>query len=290
MNEQRRLNSLFESDVYMAALPVAHRINGKNNIIGSASYIMPGVFLTAKHLVDEWFAQGLLSEEQMPQATNEDFGIDLLHLLKDKELIVWRIRKIHYIPDSDLALMIAQAVDGDRAKELLGLNLNVQLDVHIPKIGENVMSLGYPNTISIPETGRHQLRILESRGVVEDIHLKGAGLIKSACIQTNLIVDGGMSGGPVFNKYGRLCGINSSGIPPTDESSDYTSFASVIFKIFHTEIEMPLESETLTRISLAELARQGYITVTGMDHFKSEGENILWHAVSDECSECPGEG
>jgi hypothetical protein len=276
--------NFFENDRNLVAVPVAHRVNGRNKIIGSATYILPGVFLTASHLAEEWLKQGLLSQDQAPGATNEDYGIDVLHILRDKKLIIWRIGKIHFIENSDLAVLVAQKIDGDLAQDFLDANLTVQIDFHIPSKGQKIISLGYPDTRTTSDQKKHTLQLRESTGIVEDIHLNGFGLVKSACVQTNLQVDGGMSGGPVINETGKVCAINSSGYKYED--GEYTSFASMLFKLAHTKLELPLESSELKSTSLVALAAKGYITASGLNHFIHQGDVVRWHynMVCPQCS------
>ena len=168
-------------------------------------------------------------------------------------------------------------------QEFLDANLTVQIDFHVPTEGQRITSLGYPDTKADTDQRVHKLRLKESTGIVEDIHLNGFGLVKSACIQTNLQVDGGMSGGPVINEAGRVCAVNSSGYKYED--GGYTSFASVLFKLAHTSLELPIDSPELKVTSLAMLAKQGYITASGVGHFIQQGDTIQWR-YNLVCPQC----
>jgi len=80
---------------------------------------------------------------------------------------------------------------------------------------------------------------------------------KGTCIQTNMQIKGGASGGPVFNDEGYVIGINSTGFEMTD-SEEPISFVTPIQKVF--DIEYPLNTdEGIRSVKFIELESFGLI-------------------------------
>jgi hypothetical protein len=59
------------------------------------------------------------------------------------------------------------------------------------------------------------------------------------CFRVGARFDGGMSGGPVMNDRGRLCGIVCSNMPPSDEGGMHDSFVSTLSPVLGVAIDAP---------------------------------------------------
>lgn len=281
----------FTDTSYMAALPLADTGGGQKRIIGTATLLMTGVFITAKHLVEQYVKDhekiDIADSAWEPQDISVNFNLEALQILKDLGLVVWHITKVHIIPNSDLAILVADRCSGTKAEEIAELGIKAQINLHMPPIGSRIVSLGYPKSKNAKHKNgapsRHKVRMRTSEGVVEDLHT--AETKWSPRFQTNAPVDGGMSGGPVFNEQGLLCGVNFTGLEPTEEHPFYTSFAIPLHTAFMSRLSLNLNGKP-TVASLLELARQGYIDVLGLEHFVVRGSDTLWDSRNIKCPSC----
>ena len=58
------------------------------------------------------------------------------------------------------------------------------------------------------------------------------------CFRTNARFDGGMSGGPVFNASGRVCGLVCSTYPPFSEDEEHASYATLVWPAFAIPVDL----------------------------------------------------
>lgn len=70
-----------------------------------------------------------------------------------------------------------------------------------------------------------------------------------------------MSGGPIFNEQGELCGIICSGLNLGDEETEHISYVASLWPSMGTEIDMEREGFPKgIRYSALELAEHSHIT------------------------------
>jgi hypothetical protein len=94
-----------------------------------------------------------------------------------------------------------------------------------------------------------------------------------------------MSGGPVINKNGSLCGIVSSGIEPADDSPFYTGFVSLLAQAFVLTLDKSKlggDAESL----LEYTTNKGYPRIIGAEHIRKKGGHFEWHSVAPDCPTC----
>ena len=128
------------------------------------------------------------------------------------------------------------------------------------EIGEKVFTYAYPNSrLQEPKNGFQRANFAPNyyEGTVVSIEQRNDMFFKGTCIQTNMQIKGGASGGPVFNKAGYVVGINSTGYD-MPESEEPISFITPIQKAF--EIEYPLNlGKGKRNIKFIELEKLGII-------------------------------
>ena len=193
-------------------------------VIGTAVMIAPGVAVTATHVLDELQATGWNVDARGPggggsltwwRATG--FGRKVYVDLHTQEVRA----------SSDLAVMALElAGDPGRALEL-------PIPVFapdIPAVGESVMVLGFQSGAGDPE----EISLFASRGVVTSQHLNGRDrlMLPNPCLEVELDIWGGMSGGAVVNRHGELVGIASSSV----QGSDRLGFVSLLGSVMDYEV------------------------------------------------------
>jgi trypsin-like peptidase len=128
---------------------------------------------------------------------------------------------------------------------------NFRLSFDLPRVGSVVRCLGYSdikatdglnltqienNTVNLPDAWSHSFQ--EISGKVERIFLQGFAkkFIEGPCFTIDCDVPHGMSGGPVFNEKGDVCGIVSAGI------SKFTGQPGAIVSLLHPTLLTPLKT------------------------------------------------
>lgn len=269
----------------MLTCAAAHRIKGINKIVGSATYIAPGIFITAKHAVDEWHQESVggnrfARAEDQDKDKETNYESDVLQILKDNSaLAVWRIRKAHLIPGSDLGS------DNTAARKVANIDAKFTINLHPPRPEETIDVFGFPNTINkhlYDQKSEHNLNLTRSHGIVEDLLPRGNGMVKPSCIQANVNILGGMSGGPATNSLGELVGINSSEYDLGQDNSSHLSFISLLWPAFGTKIYLPQFGIT----TLYKMATQGFLSVKELEHIEVEDDIIKWRVAAENCPEC----
>jgi hypothetical protein len=75
-----------------------------------------------------------------------------------------------------------------------------------------------------------------------------------------------MSGGPVFNENGELCGIISSAYEPYEKGDQWASFVSSLWPLMGLQLDIPIQgNELMNAYLLADLANAKYIRTLNLD-------------------------
>ena len=89
------------------------------------------------------------------------------------------------------------------------------------------------------------------------------------CFLVNARFDGAMSGGPVFNSKGHLCGIICSNLPPdlTDPESEHASYVTTLWPLMGLTIDLDREGyEEGVKYPMIELVKGGFITAIDIEN------------------------
>ena len=103
---------------------------------------------------------------------------------------------------------------------------------------------------------------------------RDSGMLTFPCFCTNARFEHGMSGGPILDEHGSVCGVVCSCLPPGDGSPEYTSFGSLLWLALGTSIEViPREGANPEMMSVYDLIQKGYIlTDETIDNIKVVSE------------------
>lgn len=282
----------------MLACPVYDTSNGAVTRIGTATFVMPGIFLTAKHNFEAWQARGIgagrdYDIEELPSGSGFSFSATVMQYAKFGR-ITWQVEQILMIPGYDIALLQCGAgneavLDLVNKRKFPGTSIG--FDLHAPLIGEKVLALGFPgtdvNAISLQETPPENL--VGSWGEVEELYDARPGLVRAAAIQVNNEVRPGMSGGPVLRDGQLICGLISTGIEPSDDYPLHTTFISPLWHAFSSPFTSTVFSHGSgkpRKLSLIEAAAEGYLVVEGTEHISSADGSLAWNEVVATCGSC----
>lgn len=276
----------FSSVEATLACPVLVTSNGQQTVLGTATFLTPGMFLTAKHVIED---------TPIGTAGNK---IEIWHMRKGGKALIWKVEHTLSLSDYDVSILLCSSVPAETIALIKDHAFGrVSIDLHAPTIGDRVRALGYPFPKSTTPDKPfflddahdisyvHDISLWSMGGKVEEIYYQGAGLVKNPCFQTDAAIDRGMSGGPVLNKNGFLCGIVSSGIEPTDEAPFYTAFVSLLAQAFITELDntvLSKEARNLFEYSI----NTGHLKVLGAEHFRRKSDHYEWRRVAPDCQIC----
>jgi hypothetical protein len=144
-----------------------------------------------------------------------------------------------------------------------GGNKIVAIANALPKAGDSIRTWAYPLVEVTNKDVGQRIRLeanivptIYEGQVVEEMPNGRPGILKGPCYHTTLGIEGGASGGPVFDSEGRVFALNSTSYSGTD-----ITFVSHIQSIF----ELPIEGytgkggEVFPRITVSELIKRGEI-------------------------------
>lgn len=238
--------------------------------VGTAFNIAPnGLFVTARHVLDG--RKGAFEIQANNPGSNiavlwvgSGVGHDDVRDLLGGPIFVSAITK-YQEPESDLALLRAGMLKDGKPFPMSVAPLSTRP----PKAGELIARAGYPkpkaeSDISTPEqrvvTVDQSLHV--ATGEILEVFEKrrDAVMLPFAGFQTEAVFESGMSGGPVFNQDGYVCGVISFSLAPDADYPSYTSYASLALSLYPLWI-----ADGENSITVYELAKRG---VVGTDnHF-----------------------
>jgi hypothetical protein len=152
--------------------------------------------------------------------------------------------------------------------------LRMRLSPGLPKVGESITAFGYHGLSEPLQTDNNGKRILPydakgsfSTGNIVAIHevQRDSAMLSFPCFRTSARFDAGMSGGPVVNSEGDVCGVVCAGSGRSLDGT-YLSYASLLWPAMGCTINIapskgaPVESRTLM-----ELISSGFIRADGTE-------------------------
>ena len=155
------------------------------------------------------------------------------------------------------------------------------MDILPPPKGEKITAFGYASTLVVDEIGqkvKFELNPSISTGIVTEVFPEKRDTCQlpfpSYEIQGHFI--GGMSGGPVFNESGELCGLVCSGL--SDASVEYSDESPVAWGVVLWPIVGIRINHSIPGVispppyTLIELARAGLIDICGWQYVEANVE------------------
>jgi len=238
--------------------------------VGTAFNIAPdGLFVTARHVLDG--RKGAFEiRAQNPGSSIAVIWVgcgvrhDDVRDLLGGPMYVSAITKYEE-PESDIALLRAGVLKDGKPVPLPTAPLSTRL----PRDHELIAGAGYPkpkveSDASTPEerviTVEQSLHVATGEIVEVFEKRRDAVMLPFAGFHTEAVFESGMSGGPIFNQDGYVCGVISFSLEPNEDYPRYTSYASLTLSLYPLWI-----SDGETSITVYELAKQGLVGTD--DHF-----------------------
>lgn len=174
-------------------------------LVGTVAFLTTdGVFVTAKHV----FMNGDVPEP----------GLAVIQLPVGDKFYVREVWQVTHHPFADIAIgMLLPGADGQTGAPLV--NETVSVTANVPSVDDVVVCAGYHKTTSTEsDLGRRtDFRLSSGSGqVVEEFLIGRDGSLPGPCVHVTAGIGSGASGGPAFDRRGRVFGVNSTGFDVRD--------------------------------------------------------------------------
>lgn len=250
--------------------------------IGSGVFIADRLIMTARHVVEDYWDTFNKSRVRIDQPGKKmaDFAMFAIQAPGNSaETALWASSKLSICPYSDLVLISVVPVD-DLAKAQSPLR-PLSMNILPPAKGEKITAFGYASTRIVDEIGQKiefELNPSVSMGTVTEVFPEKRDSCQlpfpSYEIQGHFI--GGMSGGPIFNEVGELCGLVCSGL--SDASVEYSdeppvAWGVVLWPIAGIRIDHRIPGViSPPPYTILELARAGLMDLSGWQYVEANFE------------------
>jgi hypothetical protein len=239
---------------------------GDASVQGSGLNLGNSLCLTARHVFNDFletFGYGRIDEREIiPQ-----FDLFAAQVVaSSNEIFVWRTDAVYASPHVDAILLHLTSTQERQASYKWKRPF---LQLLPPAVGSRVHGFGYAESRIIenhlrtdqPSIHFHDLPRV-SVGSVREIHpvRRDASRLNFPCFRTNLRIDGGMSGGPVINDAGEICGINCSTLEANESGQEPASYHTCLYPLMGLPLRLRGAGLPESReYHLLELARRDVI-------------------------------
>lgn len=244
-------------------------------VVGSATILCPHLLVTARHVLE---SIPDLDVSRSSIATSSTTGtvvkpsLSAVQVLPGPEYVIWEVESAIAHPVSDLALLRVSSnpmrSDYDSPRQIYAPRINA----FAPPVDERVAAFGYRRgraRTSRDASGGLSFVIddefMSSVGAVRQIHEwhRDRAMLPFPCYQVSTRFDAGMSGGPVFDEYGSLCGLVCSCVDRSHESGEPISFVATLWPLFTLIVDgdRGVGYPKNVRYPAIELARDGQVHI-----------------------------
>ena len=260
-----------DSPITKVGLPlIAVQDREASYLWGSACLISPWLAMTASHVIKD-YSKHLEGKEAEPGFTERKYEL-LTYVVTDqgKTTLPFFVGPVWYNDATDISVL--QLLPGGPMRSDHVWECPV-LELLPPKLGSRVFAFGYPRSsvsANAPYTFEARTDASTATGTVLTVHdeYRDKGMLKFPCFETNARFDHGMSGGPVLDDQGHVCGIIGTGLSPGVEGGEHYSHASTLWPVMGTMVSFPWEDRYPrgTSFPLYEFAKAGFIDTRHLGH------------------------
>jgi hypothetical protein len=215
--------------------------------------------MTARHVIEDFAPAEPGAEHWICTQVVTDQGKTVLPLF---------VHRIFYGQPCDIAflqLVPAGPIPPDHVWECPRLQLLP------PRLGSQIAAFGYPRS-RMRETKANHWEVntdaTTATGRVIEIHYEAGNRATRPfpCFRTDARFDPGMSGGPVFNEDGHVCGIMCSNMPPESADGEHVSYVSTVWPCMGTMVDIPWDRYPAgTSYPVIEMAQARIIDALHLD-------------------------
>ena len=247
--------------------PIVAANNDRNlEVWGTAFLIAKGWAMTAKHVVMDYLKSigGIDVFRGGAITAGFAFPIHLYILGAVGQSMVFGVTRIYYNEITDIALL-RLTIQEEKGWESLGEFPTLQLLP--PKVGESISVVGCPH--SYLDHSVNNVREIHtfpriSTGVVRDVHeMMRDRNLNFPCFHTSARVLGRMSGSPIFNCDGYICGVAVYSMQQ-DDSFEPISYGATLWPV--AGIKCDGEPSLVNGVAtFFDVMRRGHVKVIDLD-------------------------
>ncbi|QBR71469.1 hypothetical protein CU048_09455 [Beijerinckiaceae bacterium] len=247
---------------------VVNCYSNEPRVVGTAAVLCGHLLVTANHIIIDAFGAPPNPDGSI---VNVDKHLVAAQVLPGPEYIFWDVHSIIADCSSDIALLNlgnnpcrSNPNDVPRWRQL-------PVNPFSPEVGERVAAFGYRLSsvqVSKNEDGGNHIAVddepMVSIGEVREVfEMRRDSNLPFPCYQVSARFDGGMSGGPVFDETGCICGIVCSSIEGSHLDGEPISYVSTLWPLFRLMTSIGRGDNYPRDVSypIIELARGGQISV-----------------------------
>jgi hypothetical protein len=261
----------FGDKIQQIIMPLVTRVNGEFKPLGTGFMIgSSGLMMTAKHVVEyaERTKTRKLDENGKFYDHIELYALFVTNQINEEDGNYFGgplpIQKVWYANETDIAYCWINKMLINDKQYFFDV---VRLSPGLPKVDDPIIGFGYYKMKADTDEDETSIRVEYSqetaftRGKIVELHpvKRDEWMLNFPCFHTNARFDPGMSGGPIFNKDGNVCGIVCSSMPPTEDDPQYLSYGSLLWFGLGIKIQVGFDGGEPQEITIFELAKRGLI-------------------------------
>lgn len=248
-------------------MPIVAILDGEIVPQGTGFVISPdGFLITAKHVL-EGFANPKIKRRDgkgfyREYSLNSLYTSNVKHGDKNQFYLggLLPIERVWFSNESDIAFCWIRIPTLNDAPLKLP---SVKLSPGIPKIGEHILGFGYyksNGSVIVNNKCSLEQNTAFTQGVINEVYplKRDSCMLNFPCFRTSARFEAGMSGGPIFNEKGSVCGvICSSGL---EDDNGYISYSSLLWSAMGTMLEVSLKiGDPVQFITFYDLVKRGHM-------------------------------
>jgi len=246
---------------------------GKTHVIGTATVIAGNLAITAGHNLEDIttrFGSAGTSERGF-EVTK--YAVRLYQILPGPEYVIWNVVTAWSCMDTDIAFLHLELHGYSGATAPSSWRVP-RIMVVPPRLDSAVVCFGYHSSVVAvtPTAEGYHLDLNDeptaTTGKVEEILPDGqpAGKFSFPCYRVNARFDGGMSGGPVIDETGSVCGIICGTLFQGNVDDEPISYVATLWPMLRTVISANLGGAYVRDVKypVIDLALDGQIHAEGL--------------------------
>jgi hypothetical protein len=225
------------------AMRVLVVIEGKEaHVVGTALWIAGHLALTARHVLSDIIRRFGAGSRVDGRSQISDYAVRLLQIVDGSDYAIWDVDMAWSSIESDIALLHVK-LWGSSREEHSPVWRVPRFRVVAPPVGSAIVAFGYHSSrisLSRNVNGGDHIDLMDipssSTGKVDEVLPTGqpAGKFSFPCFRVNARFDGAMSGGPVVDEFGNVCGIVSGTMGNLD--GDQISYVATLWPMLRVLI------------------------------------------------------